>query len=74
MPENAEDTKLIKGFNAGYQLSKHEPGLFKLITKQAQSSDPYMQGLLLGGQEYDREKARELIKTKKKDSDLDRSR
>lgn len=74
MPENAEDTKLIKGFNAGYQLSKYEPDLFKLIIKKAQSSDPYFQGLLLGGQEYDREKLLEQIKTKNKDSDLDRSR
>lgn len=72
MSESIEDVKLLKGFNAGYHLSKHEPDLFKKITSQAESNDPYLKGLLLGGQQYDRDKLLEQIKSAKRDSNRSR--
>jgi hypothetical protein len=45
----------VKGFNAGYLLSKHEPGLLASIIKNLQPTAPYLDGIFSGKAEQEQE-------------------
>jgi hypothetical protein len=50
----------IKGFNSGYLLRKHKPMLMKELEDGIKPTSPYVQGLLDGNKEYERELDRKL--------------
>jgi hypothetical protein len=43
--------KYNKGFNDGYLIAKHEPGLFQTLVKGMTKANEYVDGLLAGGRE-----------------------
>ena len=48
-----QEDSILKGFNAGYLLQKHEPELAKSLRKVLEGNDkPYVQGFLAGSKEY----------------------
>ena len=58
--ENDNETLMIKGFNAGYILQKHNPELAKEIRSNLERvNEPYVQGFLAGAKEYEVEMERE---------------
>lgn len=71
--ENTEK-EFIKGFNTGYQLSKHDPDLLKQLTKSEANNSDYFKALALGAKQHDREKLLDQLKQsskKNKGKDLD---
>lgn len=68
-----EEQQFIKGFNAGYQLSKHEPELLERILKSPTEDVEYLHAMRLGKKQHDREKLLEQLK-KKQSKDQDRER
>ncbi len=49
-----------KGFNAGYQLEKHNPELASTLKKGFTDKEhPYVQGFMAGSQEYSKEVVKE---------------
>ena len=62
----------IKGFNSGYLLRKHKPMLMKELEDGIKPTSPYVQGLLDGNKEYERELDRKLEKIQ--DKSLDRKK
>jgi len=50
----------VKGFNSGYLLRKHKPMLMKELEDGIKPTSPYVQGLLDGNKEYERELDRKL--------------
>lgn len=51
-----EKNALIKGFNAGYWLEKHEPELSKIIQESFADRDhPYADGFIKGSNEFEQE-------------------
>lgn len=55
----------IKGFNVGYQLSKHDPELLAKLIKTKSDNSEYIRALKLGGQQYDAENLLNQIKQSK---------
>jgi hypothetical protein len=51
-----EEQQFIKGFNGGYLIAKHEPELSARILDVLQPSNTYTRGLILGKNEWIREK------------------
>ena len=67
-----QEQNFIRGFNAGYQLSKNDPSLLKLLNKSTSNSE-YLRALNLGAKQHDREKLSEQLKQSKgKNQDRDR--
>lgn len=56
----------VKGFNSGYLLRKHKPILMKELEDGIKPTSPYVQGLLDGNKEYERELDRKLDKLQEK--------
>ena len=54
------DELFMKGFNFGYILSKFDPELSKLITKQTSPKSNFHNGLIWGKKEFEKE----LMKTR----------
>ena len=60
-----ENATIQKAFNAGYLIEKYLPRLFKLLAKGFQDkSNPYVEGFIAGGLEFDKEQMRSLIPVK----------
>ena len=56
-----EEQYIQKGFNAGYQMEKHDSKLAKTLQKGFTDKEhPYVQGFIAGSKEY----GKELAKTK----------
>ncbi|WP_342089215.1 hypothetical protein [Dyadobacter sp. OTU695] len=53
--DEQQEQQYIKGFNSGYLLAKHEPGLAAQLTATPNEQNPYFKGLVSGKQEYDKE-------------------
>lgn len=50
-----------KAFNAGYLIEKYLPKLFKLLVEGFQNrSNPYTEGIIAGGREFDKEQMKSL--------------
>jgi len=49
------ENQYIEGFNNGYLLSKYEPQLLQKISPNLQASNQYLDGLLEGKQQQERE-------------------
>lgn len=70
----------INGFNNGYTLAKHDPGLLSKIVKGLRPATGYLEGFFSGKEEYELEHSREQFgnlnnirnQSQKKDRDLDR--
>ncbi len=56
----------VKGFNSGYLLRKHKPMQMKELEDGIKPTSPYVQGLLDGNKEYERELYRKLDKMQEK--------
>ena len=52
------EKQYVTGFNNGYILAKHEPGLLSKIVKNLSSTTNYLQGLFSGKEEYELEHSR----------------
>lgn len=50
-----QDESYVKGFNAGYLLSKHDPDLLKYILKSTSNDSSYFHALAMGKKEHDKE-------------------
>lgn len=71
MEQNEE--QFIKAFNAGYQMSKHDPALLAQILQKADPEQEYIKAMLLGKKEHDREKVlQKLRQPKDRSRDLER--
>ncbi|MBS1509391.1 MAG: hypothetical protein JST86_01005 [Bacteroidetes bacterium] len=57
-----QDKQYIKGFNAGYLLSQHEPELLKQLLKTKEANE-YFKGLKSGKKQHDRELLLAQLKT-----------
>lgn len=68
-----QEKQYIKGFNAGYLLSKHEPELLKKILNSPASDKEYCEGLHSGKKQHDSEKLLEQLKQSQKDQTKNRS-
>lgn len=68
------DLKMLKGFNAGYLLSKYEPELLRKLMESFNKNHSYLQGLKLGSQQYDKETLLNQLKNhdRSKDTEIDR--
>lgn len=56
-----KEKQYAKGFNDGYQLSKHEPDLLNKLMKSATATNDYIQGLQQGKKQHEREKLLEQM-------------
>ena len=56
----------LKGFNAGYELAKHEPELLAQLEKSLNGDSEYIQGLQFGKKQYDREMLLDQLKQSQK--------
>jgi hypothetical protein len=68
------EKQFIKGFNVGYQLSKHDPELLEKLTKNKADNSEYMRALQLGAKQHDAEKLLQQIKqsqAKNKNRDIE---
>ena len=54
----------VKGFNNGYLLRKNHPVLAKSLLRGASGKSEYLDGLKDGGQEYEKEWAKNLEEMK----------
>jgi hypothetical protein len=50
------EKQFAKGFNSGYLIAKHQPDLFAKIEKNLDSKNEFVQGLLFGKEELEKEK------------------
>ncbi len=50
-----DEQQYIKGFNNGYLLAKHEPGLAAQLAANPNEQNDYFKGLIGGKQQYDKE-------------------
>ncbi len=57
-----EEKEFTKGFNHGYMLGKHDPGLLALMLRGQPEGHDYLDGLREGGKQHARELERERIK------------
>jgi len=58
-----EDQQFIKGFNNGYFLAEHQPGLLNTLLKGINSGDSsFLEGLKEGQKQHENELQREQIK------------
>ncbi len=77
--EQTVDPQYLKGFNNGYLLAQHEPGLAAKLAAHPNPNNEYFSGLMSGKEEYDKE-AREWAKgfsrgtPSREDRDLDKER
>lgn len=72
---DTQEQEFIKGFNTGYQLSKHDPALLSQLLASGNNENEYFKAMALGKQEHDREKVIEKMKqSKDKSKDRDRER
>ena len=55
----------VKGFNNGYLIRKNHPVLAKNLLSGASGKSEYLEGLKAGGQEYEKEWAKNLEEMKK---------
>ena len=55
----------VKGFNNGYLIRKNHPVLAKNLLDGASGQSEYLEGLKAGGQEYEKEWAKNLEEMKK---------
>ena len=68
----------VQGFNNGYIIRKNHPLLMKNLVKGSKGNSQYLQGLRVGGQQYEKEvnvkirnlKQEQSINKKKKDKGL----
>mgnify|MGYP001429678406 CR=1 FL=1 len=60
---DSQEQEFIKGFNAGYQLSKHDPTLLSQLLASGNNEKEYFKAMALGKQEHDREKVVEKMRT-----------
>ena len=64
----------MKGFNALYLLSQHEPELLKQLLKSDSKDNAYCEGLLMGQKQHDREKILQQLKDSQKSNSKDMER
>lgn len=66
-----DETKFIKGFNAGYLLAEHELNLINNLLKGVQTNTTYFSGMSFGQKEYELEHSKtqmsEIEKLRQKD-------
>ncbi|AEV99720.1 hypothetical protein A4D02_26460 [Niastella koreensis] len=55
MEEKDATPEYLKGFNNGYLLAEHEPGLIQQLEKSLDKSSDYAHGLKMGKKQRDRE-------------------
>ncbi len=48
-----DESKFIKGFNAGYLLAQHEPSLITNLLKSVQPTTSYISNMSFGQKEYE---------------------
>ena len=53
-----EEQKYIRGFNDGYLLAKHMPTLLSKLTKNLKVTNDFVEGILMGKEEFDLEHSR----------------
>jgi hypothetical protein len=78
---NAEENYTV-GFNNGYLIAKYEPMLTEKITQNLQLNTEYIEGFLLGKEEYEIEKSLEQFNelqrlrnaTKDREQDLEKGK
>lgn len=70
---DSQEQEFIKGFNAGYQLSKHDPALLSQLLASGNAEKEYFKAMALGKQEHDREKVIEKMK-QSRDKSKDREK
>ena len=51
-----KENKFTEGFNSGYLIAKHQPDFFATIEKNLDSKNEFVQGLLFGKEELEKEK------------------
>ncbi len=62
-----------KAFNAGYQLSKHEPQLMKQILQSPNQENSYLNAMKAGNKQYEKDKFIDQIKqTQEKSKDKEK--
>lgn len=72
-----DEQNYIKGFNSGYYLQENEPELFKSILTGTKGDSQYLEGLVAGKEQYEKEVKREKIReslTKDKTHEKDKGR
>jgi predicted RNA polymerase sigma factor len=67
-----KEKEFIKGFNVGYQLSKHDPALLAKLSKTTPDNSEYIRALQLGAKQHDREVLLDQLKqSKSKNRDME---
>ena len=73
--EDQDEQLYIKGYNAGYLLSKHDPELLKGILQSANKENKYFQAMIMGQKEHDREMLlNQLKESQQKNRERERGR
>lgn len=65
-------SQFIRGFNSGYLLSKHDPDLLNSLLKSQNNDSEYIQAMILGKKEHDRELLLAQLKQSQKSNQRDR--
>jgi hypothetical protein len=52
----------VRGFNVGYDLKKEDPKLYNSLVNAFSSQSDYLQGILEGAKEYDKEQMRHKVR------------
>jgi hypothetical protein len=53
-----DEQKFIKGFNSGYLLYEHSPGIIKKLLTTVEPGNDYLNGMQSGAKEYEQEKSK----------------
>lgn len=69
------EEKIQKGVNDGYIIAKYDNELYSAIAKDSRQKDEYLQAVISGGKEYEREvRGVQLTKSTESNKSIDKNR
>lgn len=62
---DSNEQTFIKGFNAGYQMRKHDPALIERLCSDGKAKGEYFRAMELGKRAFERERVLDILKASK---------